>query len=222
VIIPLAAELAAVSWSQPLGINVWKPIAGHARRSRLKEESRKILERFIEKADYIESLSYLDEGEHILGMTAQKTDQGWEVTFAQPSDEQRDALLLTLRLFVQDKDQISIRRLSGLYSDPGISGVWKDEHREIRAKLNHRLQQTAAEGRKGKITYWDVFRIFLYGKIAHDNPDNESRKLFEKWVTDPMEFEILHSTFHEVVIWMVTAIINISWTSKEELARHSQ
>jgi hypothetical protein len=32
---------------------------------------------------------------------------------------------------------------------------------------------------------------FFSGKIAHDNPDDESRNLFENWVTDPTEFEIL-------------------------------
>lgn len=185
------------------------------------QSSRNRLAEFIRRADNIESLSYLENRENLIGGNFEKTEDG-EVNFYQPNDEKRAALLFNLRLFVQDKDQISIRRLTELFDDPGFSQEWKDEIRLIRSDLNERLQRIAAEGDKGKIAHRDVFNMFLYGSLGHHDPRDRAYQLYELWVTDETEFEILHNTFHVVLVWIITAIMNISRASKEELARSTE
>ncbi len=166
----------------------------------MEPESKKRLEDFIERADYIESLSYLDGGEEIVGFKGKKVDGKLEVEFFQPGDEVRDALLFNIRLFIQDKDVISLRRLQDLYTDEGISNEWKEYVQEFRNELNARLNRIAAEGPKGKLTHRDVLDMFLYGSLGHKIPNDKARKLYEKWITDDIQYELLHNTFHTVCI----------------------
>ncbi len=183
---------------------------------KMKPESKKRLEEFAKRAEYIRHLHYLDGGKDIVGL---EITGPHEIKFYQPDNEKRDALLLNLRLFVQDKDDISLHRMTELCDDPGITDLWKQELYKERAILKIRLSQVAFEGSKGSITYNDVFKMFLYGERAHFDPDDKDYKLYQKWVTDQTIFEILHNTFHETLLSVVTAIINIGVASKEELQR---
>jgi hypothetical protein len=117
--------------------------------------------------EYIRTFSYLEAKDEIAGFEVQKVGDKWQVDFYQPSDEKRDALLFNIRLFIQDKDDISLRRLTDLYDDPGISNSWKSEYEHYRKELNERLERVVAEGSKGKITHRDVLDMFLYGKFGH-------------------------------------------------------
>ena len=129
--------------------------------------------------------------------------------------------MLHLRLFLQDKDGISLRKLADLTNDPGLSDKWKDEYKKIRKVLNIRLDEVIVDGRKGKLTNRDILNMFLFGKIAHNDPNDENNKLYQKWITNDTVYEILHNAFHVVLIRLLTAILNISSASKEELQRHN-
>lgn len=186
----------------------------------IKTETHKRLEDFIRRVDYVRSLSYFEGEDNVVGFEAKKVGDEWQVDFYQPNDEKRDSLLFNVRLFIQDKDDISIRRLTELYDDPGISDKWKEEHKSYRRELNERLERIAVEGKKGKITYRDVLDMFLYGKLGHRDEDDKSYKMYQKWVSDETEFEIMHNTFHMVLVWILAVVVNISIASKEELQRH--
>lgn len=182
----------------------------------MKPESKKRLEEFVRRAEYIRHLHYLDGGKDIVGF---KIVGPHEIKFHQPDDEKRDALLFNLRLFVQNKDDISLQRMEELYDDPGITDLWKQEHGKERSILKIRLSQVAAEGPKGTITYDEVFRMFLFGERGHFDQDDKAYKLYQKWVTDETEWALLHNTFHNTILWVLRAIINIGVASKEELQR---
>jgi hypothetical protein len=181
--------------------------------------SKKRLQDFIDRSDRVETLSYLENQENITGFEIIQTDEGPQVEFYQPDDEKRDALLFNLRLFVQDKDDYSIRRLCELYDDPDVSDLWKDEHRAIRSELNVKLDRVAAEGDRGRITHRDVFYMFLYGCLGHSDEDDRYYQLYREWITDENVYKILHNTLHIVLVWILAAVMNISRASKEELAR---
>jgi hypothetical protein len=186
----------------------------------MKPESKKLLEDFIERAEHIRNFSYFEGKENIAGFDVKEVNGEQQIDFYQPSVEQRDAILMHLRLFLQDKDRISIRKLANLVNDPDISIKWKEEVKEIREGLNIRLDELVSDGQKGKLNNRDILNMFLFGKIAHDNPNDESNKLYQKWITNDTEYEILHNVFHVVLIHLLTAILNISSASKEELQRH--
>jgi hypothetical protein len=184
----------------------------------MKPESKKRLEEFVKRAEYIRQLHYLDGGKNIVGFIAGEH----ETTFNQPDNEKRDALLFNLRLFVQDKDDISLHRMSELYDDPGITDLWKQEHNKERAILKIRLSQVISNSAtKGILTNDDVFRMFLFGERGHFDQDDKAYKIYKKWVTDETVWALLHNTFHETILWVLRAIINIGVASKEELQRHA-
>jgi len=185
----------------------------------IKPENKKLLEEFIKRVEYTTSLSYLDGKDKIVGGEGRMVGDKWEINFFQPSDEKRDALLFNIRLFLQDKDDISLRRLAELYDDPEISNQWKREHEHYRKELNTRLDRIAVQGPNGKLIYRDILNMFLYGKFGHHDRDDKSYKLYNEWVTDN-NYEIMHNTFHTVLVWILAVITNISIASREELQRH--
>ena len=179
--------------------------------------SRKRLEDVVRRSEHVERLSYFYGKDNVVGADMRQVDGQWHAEFHQPSDEQRDSLLFNARLFVQNKDDLSFQRLVELYDDPGISDGWKREHGAIRTELNRRLEEVAADGPKGALTHQNVLNMFLYGELGHRDEDDRDYGLFQRWVTDSTERELLHNTFHTVLTWLAVAIINVGRISKREL-----
>ncbi len=121
----------------------------------IKSETRNRLEEFNKRVEYIRTLSYFNGGKNTVGF---EIKEAGKIDFYEPNDEQRDALLLNVRLFLQDKDDISIRRLTDLFDDPGISSEWKKEYELHRKELNKKLDWVAVEGLKEKLPT-EIFSI---------------------------------------------------------------
>ncbi len=151
--------------------------------------------------------------------TVSQKNGKWEVDYVQPSIEETDALLFNLRVFVQNKDDISLSRLGDLLTDPGLSNEWKAEYLGRRKILNDRLNEVAIQGLRGYLTYGELFRMVLFGKLSHRTKNDKQYKLFQKWVTDTNEWQHMFYTFHTVVIWILVTVINIAVASREELKR---
>lgn len=184
----------------------------------MKPETKKRLEDFVERAEEIRTYSYFDGGKNIVGFEVGVGEGGKELQadFYQPNNEQRAAIVLNLRLFFQDKDGISIRKMADLCNDPDISIEWKKEFSFYRNSLNLFYDEIVVEGDKGKLTNKNILDMFLYGKIAH-NVNDDTRKSFQQWVTNDIEYEILHNMFHTILVKVLTIILNISSACKEEL-----
>jgi hypothetical protein len=182
-------------------------------------ETRATLEDFVARAKHVESLSIFKNRDRIAGFTVRWEGEEAKFEYFHPSDEQRDALLFNLRLFVQDKDDISLRRLTELYRDPGVSDEWKQDHARLRAILNERLDTIAVEGPKGALSHGALFRMVLYGALAHRDVDHESYRLYKQWVTDEGHRAMTHDTFWQVVVWILATVINVARISQRKLSR---
>lgn len=183
----------------------------------MKDETKKYFELFLEKMNYLQSLSYFQRGDSITSMKVTKKEDGrWEVDFDLPSNEQRDALLFTLRMFVQDRDGISIRSLSRFYDDPGLSESWKNNHAEVRKYLINRLNETSISSPEiGKLSHKDVFEIYLYGYLGHLNEDKYD--IFNKLTQGETQLLFFEDSFHQAVIYYLAGIQNIAELIKREL-----
>jgi hypothetical protein len=145
---------------------------------------------------------------------------GQTVEFHAPPDEERDALLLTLRLFVQPGDSVSFDAMTKVLDDPGVSDIWKTEFKEAVREYQERLARVAVETPTGQmISHGDVFTMFLHGEIAHVK-QNPARAMFKQWVSNAEEEAVLGDTFHQVIIWTAAKAMNIARASQEELKRH--
>jgi hypothetical protein len=186
------------------------------RSAGVRPDSERRLRAFVARVAKIESYPYFKGGTNISGCTLRRVDGDWVAEFHAPPDHDTDAVLLHLRLLVQN-DDISIGRLAELYTDLGISEAWKKEHEHWRAILNQRLDDRYAEGPQGFLTYRDVLKMFLYGDAAHYREKDEAYQLRAKWIRSEEERALTADTFQQVIIWILAVAHNIAVASRVEL-----
>jgi hypothetical protein len=92
-----------------------------------------------------------------------------------------DAFVLTFRMFTQDNDRISLRRLSEIYASPWMSGGNAQEcFEDARSTLNDRLDSAATlMFGNDQISVRQICDIVIYGGLAHTN--EEKSTIFENW-----------------------------------------
>jgi hypothetical protein len=186
----------------------------------LLPDTRRRLEGLVSRIEEVERYPFFKGGANIAGGSYKRSeDRTWTAEFHGPEPHETDAVLLLMRMLVQ-RDDFSIGRLEELCEDPGLSDSWKEEYRQRRERLNRRLDEIHATGAKGTLTYRQVMHMFLYGRRGHFKGTDEGYKLYDIWVTNDRERQLLQDTFFQVVIWVFTTAINIARASREELARH--
>jgi len=192
----------------------------------LQESTRETLEMFVEKASLMQNRAYWQffrEGKEIsvsFGIDP-ISDAFIDLEFVGPSVEARDALLITLRLFLQDNDCISLRNLAKLsVIDHGLSSEWHQEFPSLRDTandlLNESLEVVAKQIGMSKLTAHDVLHTFLYGEIAHMN--SEKRKLYQCWKGLSV-FPLLEFSFTATVASFLCVVSNTAELAASELAR---
>ena len=133
---------------------------------------------FAEKADRLGELSLVDEVMKKLSGTAKWVDgEGWSDEYIGPNGESVEAFVLTLRLFIQDNERISLQNMSRLYKELPLGSSLSERFEQQRTELNGFLDtETNLSIVEGKLTYREIFDIFLYGSLAHTDP--QKRRIF--------------------------------------------
>lgn len=167
--------------------------------TRLDTGQAKSLRLFNEKADaltrsrFAEALFNQETGVMITGDAQGRA----ESIVVGPDDEAVAAFVLTFRLFRQNGDGISIRELAEIYESESVPTDLRDEFDRIRTALNDRLDSppmVAYEVNGESITRGRILEVFLYGGLAHANP--EKLETYEQWQQVPMFFALLSNEFH--------------------------
>lgn len=166
-----------------------------------KEEIVKALQLFnskvhkLERSRFIQHLSQSNSG---FTLSAFRNESGsWLKAERQgPDDEAIDAATLTFRFFNQDKDRISLRRISKYYAAAPIDTSFSQEYEKIRREMNEYL-----DGEKYSVANYNgvplirrqLIETFMYGELAHANEAKET--LFQEWKRAPMTFTFFESQF---------------------------
>ncbi len=92
-----------------------------------------------------------------------------------------DAFVLTFRMFTQDNDRISLRRLSDIYGSSWVRGGNAQEcFEDARNTLNNYLDSAATlMFGNNQISVREIADIVIYGGLAHSN--EQKSKIFEDW-----------------------------------------
>ena len=127
------------------------------------------LELFNEKANQLLESEFFNELGGGGAIVEFSRASGWDSVHVGPDDESTRALVLTLRLFVQKRERISLRKMGTLYSSLPISAPVKQQFDSQRSQLNVFLDSGSplAISDEGPLTYRDILRIFVYGEYAH-------------------------------------------------------
>lgn len=175
------------------------PVSGGAMPPEIKREietALNTLRDFNRKVDRLETTKfwqrYKDQTPNVImkmkNVTFEKTGhssfamagpvQSWLEEFDQ---DEIDAFVLTYRLFHQDNDRISLKRISGIYALPWMQGGNALEcFEDARQELNDHLDQAAT------IMFGDAYvsvrfiaDVVIYGGLAHMNA--EKSRIFDAW-----------------------------------------
>jgi hypothetical protein len=162
-------------------------------RKILREDTRKVLKLFVEKAHKLLALpftKFLEEQGSSIGYSWSAKESVFTVHQSFPSDDEIDAFVLTLRLFMQKSSSISFPALAERsLNDPELSDDWKRSVVSSREAFNRYLDTYSdclleINGFSPKPR--QVMDIFINGDLAHVDP--KYRAVFEDWRSDPIKF----------------------------------
>jgi hypothetical protein len=146
----------------------------------MKENTRRILELFVEKADKLKSFGFDEHVKSVgLGFKATRTDNNdWTIEFGLPDEKERDAFLLTFRLFYQRNESISITNINQLATDPDLSEQWRKGVAVAQKAYSDYLEgysDYSVQLFDGHPTRGEMFETVLYGSLAHANQPKRER-----------------------------------------------
>lgn len=175
---------------------------------------------FNEKVERLLSLSFFAKALDSGAIVEFTRNGGWDTVFVGPDEESIEALVLTLRLFMQDNEPISLRNMRSLYAahlPEGLGRDFVDHCRRFNVSLDSASMLSIEEGRQ--LTYRDILEIFVYGTYAHTNP--QRRRTFEGLRTTTF-FPIFQQTLVTTIVVFgrcLRSLQKINETALSELSR---
>ena len=152
---------------------------------------------FVEKVERLEQSSLLrallERGSKVtVKWSAQ--DSQLRVAHTAPTQDEVDAFVLTLRLFRQNNDRISLNNVGKLYESLPISAELKKHYEMHRANLNEFLDAHTFIAIDGdRPTKREVFETVLYGHLAHLELPKQER--YRKWMVNPVAGSMIEFEF---------------------------
>lgn len=184
-------------------------------------EALQTFELFDEKADEFLSSRFFAEVGGGGAIVEFKHGSGWEAIYAGPDEESTRSLVLTLRLFMQDSDRISLRNMDELYGSLPLSAGVKHEFTSWRTQLNAFLDsdsQLAIEEAR-QLSYREILCIFVYGAYAHVSPGY--RQTFEDIRTTPF-FPLFQSSLADAIVAFGRCVSALRQTNQRATAELGQ
>ncbi len=187
----------------------------------MNDQTIKALQLIVDKADKLRRFNYEQHVKETGFRFSINHEEGerYTITFDLPEEKERDAFLLTFRLFFQDNELISFPKLNSLAQDPDLSTTWKQKMSKIRSSyfdyINEHSLQTV-ELFEGQPTREEMLRIGLYGGLAHAN-DPDKIQQYEAWTSDDIRASVFEQDFSRILVTILVFIYQLSDITIEEL-----
>jgi hypothetical protein len=142
--------------------------------------NRQVLEYFIAAVEELRSSAFLKQiAEGVHTRLEVHPDGATTVGKFGPDQEALKACLLTVRMFGQDNDAISFRRVSRVVTEIPVDQQLKAQFEQSRTNFNTYLDMVPRVQIEGVNTNRLIFETFLYGKYAHHSAQHVAT--LEKW-----------------------------------------
>ncbi len=131
-------------------------------------------------------------------------------------DESVDAVFLTLRMFMQNNDRISIKNISKLYSTEPQLKQFENEFNSLRDKLNEHLDSKNGIYFIDKnYTNREIVELLLYGSKAHSKRSKE--ETLRQLLADPIVSSLFLNKANTVAAFLIKSILDFSEINKKAL-----
>ena len=180
------------------------------------------LELFNEKADKLLNSAFvraLASGKTEATISGHRQDNGsFEISseLRGPSPEAVEAFVLTFRFFIQNNETTSLRNIATIYEEIGDDDEFLSRFNSARNAINQFLDSpncTNITFHNSTPTNRDVMGTFIYGGLAHANP--EKYQLFKAWMDFPPANVLFHLCFTNVLGKVLHAISFVKKLNEE-------
>src|SRR3972149_10497102 len=132
-----------------------------------------------------------------------------------PDDEAISAYILKYRLFIQDKDDISLRNMDKLYSELQLEKKYYDQYKNYRQRINDILDRPSnVEINKHRVTIREIHNMFIYGYWAHMDQSDLNRKRFLGVKNNPVLYPIFTNDFNVTLIRIMNELVQIKFLNE--------
>lgn len=129
------------------------------------------------------------------------------------------SVLMTIRMFKQDDDKLSIRNLSKFYESLDIDKEFKTTFTELRTYLNDYLDNESKTLLDDKPTRRILLDTILYGDIAHTS--TKERQLLEKWKSDEVVWDLAYVEFERIIHEFINVLELIKNLNERVLTKYA-
>ena len=171
---------------------------------KLPEGAKKALYLFNEKAEKLHSNAFTRsvlESSPSVNFAA-SVDKPLTTELSVPDQDAIDGFVLTMRFFCQDRDGISLRKMAEVYSCEAMPEEIKERYHDAHVRFNGYLDQPTGVQIDGQaITNREVWNVFLYGELAHADP--EKKTVYDRWMSMGPVAGFLRFRFNSILIeWL--------------------
>ncbi len=175
----------------------------------MSQDDIEAIKLFNEKAQKLSSSSFVGKmvaGESSVRISAKKGEP--VKVQAKSLGESTDAFVLTLRMFMQDNDRISIHNMSELYERLPVPEQKKQTFKDLRKHLNDTLDEPSMiQMNKKRFTKRELFETMLYGDLAHTDP--EKRKIVDEMKQFGLIYPLAKAEFEGILAEFLSTITDI-------------
>jgi len=149
-----------------------------------------------------------------------RKDEGVQIESTLPDTDSIDAFVLNIRFFIQNNEKSSFENISKIYDELNIENKYKVQVEEARKELNSYLDsESHININNKKITRRNIFDTYIYGGLAHANP--QKKKIYDEWMKEPMLSQFLNFEFVNILTDFIRIINYIASINLEVINRYN-
>ena len=187
--------------------------------SSINKEAVDILKKFNKKVDRIANSQFIKETKTrkfgvTINMDIAKNETSSESRLH--DQEHLDAVLLTLHMFVQGNEPISLDRVAKLYEEMLIDQSYKNDFQKIMATRDAYLSELAFTFLPSSPTRKQIFDNVMMGDKAHTG----RQKVLEKWKSSNLNTDMIQTEFERIVeayVFILVVIRNLNYVVMKNL-----
>lgn len=176
------------------------------------------LKLFNEKAAFLQNSSFADSMLRNQSgvLFSWKAGEKYESVIVGAEGESVDAMLLTLRMFLQNNDRISIGNIAKIYSQEQDLAAYRSKFDSIRHRINVFLDVSNSISFFGKnYTNRETIDLCLYGSKGHSNREKEAE--LHSLMEAPIVWQVFLNQFNNAVAVLIKGIMAVAEINKDAL-----